>query len=72
MHTLQFDAQTEQAISQLAAQAGKNADDFIKDVVLEFLEDQEDIRDAEAVLSALKNGTETTTAWETVKAAHGL
>jgi len=72
MHTLQFDTHTEQALNQLATLAGKNADDFIKDVVLEFLENQEDIRDAELVLAGLADGSESTTPWETVKAAHGL
>jgi predicted DNA-binding protein len=72
MHTIQFDPQTEQALSQYAALAGKDIEQFIKDLVLEFLEDQEDISDAETVLTNLANGSETTVSLETVKAEYGL
>ena len=71
MHTLQFDAHTEQAISQLATLAGKDADQFITDLVIEFLEDQEDLQDAESVLNALAEGMESTVSWESVKAEYG-
>jgi len=72
MHTLQFDTHTEQAISQLATLAGKDVDQFITDLVLEFLENEDDVQDAESVLTALAVGSESTVSWESVKAEHGL
>ena len=72
MHTLQLDTHTEQAISQLATLAGKDADQFITDLVLEFLENEDDMQDAESVLTALAEGRESTVSWESVKAEHGL
>ena len=72
MHTLQFDTHTEQAISQLSTLAGKDADQFIKDLVVEFLENEDDMQDAESVLNALAEGRESTVSWESVKAENGL
>lgn len=51
MHTLQFDTHTEQALNQLATLAGKDADEFIKDVVLEFLAEESAIEQADAAYS---------------------
>jgi predicted DNA-binding protein len=67
MHTIQFDAQTERELNRLAGLAGKNADQFIKDVVQDFLEDQEDIADAKAAL--LEQGE---VSIERIKAEYGL
>ena len=38
----------------------------------EFLENEDDMQDAESVLTALAEGMESTVPWESVKAEHGL
>jgi predicted DNA-binding protein len=72
MHTIQFDAQSEQELTRLAILAGKDADQLIKDVVGEFLEEQEDSADAQAMLAKVERGEEKTVSWKAIKAEHGL
>lgn len=72
MHTLQFDRQTERALTRQAAITGKDVDQLIMDLVMAFLEEQEDIRDAGNTLARIASGDETATPWEAVKAEHGL
>ena len=42
MHTIELDAHTEQALSRLAAIAGREPDQIIKDVLSHYLEEQAD------------------------------
>lgn len=58
MHTIEFDAQTERALSRLAALAGKDADELIKEAVREYLDDLQDIADAEAIAQRIEHGDE--------------
>jgi len=72
MHTIELDAHTEQALSRLAAIAGKEPDQLIKDVLNHYLEEQEDIAEAQETLARIDSGKESTFPWEAVKAAYGL
>lgn len=60
MHSIQFDPQTEQALSRQAALAGKDADQLIRDVVSEFLAEQADMEEANAAYSRYLAGQEKT------------
>ena len=48
MHTIQFDAHTEAALTQRAAMAGKDSDQLIKGVLSEYLAEQADNEQADA------------------------
>jgi len=72
MHTIQFDADTEQRLNRLAALEGKDPDQLICEALAEYLQDLEDAREAEAVMDRIERGEETTIPWETIKAEHGL
>lgn len=72
MHTIQFDANTEQRLSRLAALEGKDPDQLICEALAEYLQDLEDAREAEAALERIERGDETTIPWEAIKAEHGL
>jgi len=72
MHTIQFDTNTEQELTRLAAQSGKDADQFIKDVICDFLDEQQDIDEAEVIIGRIARGEETTIPWEAIKAEHDL
>ena len=60
MHTLQFDTHTEKTINQLAALAGKDADEFIKDVIQDFLAEQAETQEADAAYARYLAGQEKT------------
>ncbi|MFZ4703221.1 MAG: hypothetical protein ACOYMG_24530 [Candidatus Methylumidiphilus sp.] len=60
MHTIQFDAHTEAALTQRAAMAGKDSDQLIKDVVSEYLAEQVDTEQADAAYSRYLAGQEGT------------
>ena len=72
MHTIQFDPQTEQALSQFAAVAGKDADQLIKDVVSDFLTEQAEIQEADAAYSRYLAGQEKTVALDELERRLGL
>jgi predicted DNA-binding protein len=72
MHTIELDANTEQALSRLAAIAGKDPDQLIKDVLSYYLEEQEDITEAQDTLARIDSGKESTFSWEAVKTEYGL
>ena len=60
MHTIELDAHTEAALTQLAAMAGKDSDQLIKEVVSEYLAEQADIEQANAAYSRYLAGQEGT------------
>ncbi|MEI7869352.1 MAG: hypothetical protein WCI11_15800 [Candidatus Methylumidiphilus sp.] len=66
MHTIQFDAHNEAALTQLAAMAGKDSDQLIKDVVSEYLAEQADKNQADAAknLSAITGLWMVNSAWD--------
>jgi RHH-type transcriptional regulator, rel operon repressor / antitoxin RelB len=72
MHTVQFDVETEQRLSALAAKGGKQPDALIKEAVLDYLEDLEDYYAAEAVSERIKAGEESTLPLEEVMRDLGL
>ncbi|CAL1241921.1 type II toxin-antitoxin system RelB family antitoxin [Candidatus Methylocalor cossyra] len=57
-HTIEFDPNIERELTRLAALAGKDTEQFIKDAVLEYLHDLKDIADAEAILQRIERGDE--------------
>ena len=72
MHTIELDPHSEQSLSRLAAIAGKEPDQLIKDVLSSYLEEQEDIAEAQETLARIDGGKEGTVSWEAVKAEYGL
>jgi predicted DNA-binding protein len=53
---VQFDVETEQRLSALAAKGGKQPDALIKEAVLDYLEDLKDYYAAEAASERIKAG----------------
>jgi RHH-type transcriptional regulator, rel operon repressor / antitoxin RelB len=72
MHTVQFDVETEQRLSALAAKGGKQPDALIKEAVLDYLEDLEDYYAAEAASERINAGEESTLPLEEVMRGLGL
>ena len=72
MHTIQFDAHTEATLTQLAAMAGKDSDQLIKDVVSEYLAEQADIEQANAAYSRYLAGQEGTVSLDDLEKRLGL
>jgi RHH-type rel operon transcriptional repressor/antitoxin RelB len=72
MHTVQFDVETEQRLSALAAKGGKQPDALIKEAVLDYLEDLEDYYAAEAASERIKAGEESPLPLEEVMRDLGL
>ena len=72
MHTIQFDAHTEAALSQLATMVGKDSDQLIKDVVSEYLAEQADIEQANVAYSRYLAGQEGTVSLDDLEKRLGL
>jgi len=60
MHTITFDAQTEQRLSELARHEGKQPDELIRELVEDYLEEQADAAAAEAAYQRYLAGEEKT------------
>lgn len=56
MHTIEFDPTTEQALKQLAARAGKDTDQLIREAVSDLLAEQDDIATADAAYARYQSG----------------
>lgn len=67
-----LDDRLEAELMQLAKETGKNPGDLLNQAVLAYLEDLEDIRDAEAVLERVRTGAEAVRSPEEVKRRLGL
>ena len=72
MHNIQFDPQTELALSRQAALAGKDADQLIRDLVSEFLAEQAVTEEADAAYSRYLAGQEKTVALDELEQRLGL
>jgi predicted DNA-binding protein len=72
MHTLQFDTHTEQTLNQLATRAGKETDEFIKDVISEYLEEQGGVIEADAAYTRYLAGEEKTVSLDELERRLGL
>jgi predicted transcriptional regulator len=49
--TLRIDSETDDELTELARQSGRDKVSLARDALVEWLENQEDIRDAEAVIA---------------------
>jgi len=72
MHTIELDAHTEQALSRLAAIAGKEPDQIIKDVLSNYLEEQADTEAADAAYSRYLAGQEKALSLDELERSLGL
>jgi RHH-type rel operon transcriptional repressor/antitoxin RelB len=72
MHTIEFDARTEHALNRLARQAGKNAEQLIREAVSEFLSEQDDIEAANAAYTRYLAGQEKTVPLDELERRLGL
>ena len=67
-----LDDRLEAELLRLAQEAGKDPGDLLNQAVLAYLEDLEDVRDAEAVLDRVRAGEEEVHSPEEVKRRLGL
>jgi predicted DNA-binding protein len=68
--TIEVDEDTERRLSELSAGSGVTISQFVREVLDSYLENAEDIREAEAALrEAERDGF---IPWGEVKATHGL
>lgn len=68
--TIQLPAETEVRLERIARRTGRSKAELAREAVLEFIENQEDIRDSRtAIKEAKEKGT---TPWETLKVELGL
>lgn len=67
MLSLALDNSIEQEFSQLAQQSGKPIEQFLKDVLLEYLEDIHDAALGDAAMERLKKGESFTVPFSEVK-----
>ena len=72
MHTIQFDAHTEAALTQRAAMAGKDSDQLIKGVLSEYLAEQADNEQADATYSRYLAGQEKALSLDELERGLGL
>lgn len=72
MHTIEFDSNTERALIRLAAHAGKDTDQLIKQAVSEFLGEQEDIAAADAAYLRYQAGQEKSLSLDELERQLGL
>lgn len=71
-HTIEFDPGTEQALTRLAASAGKDADQLIREAVSDFLRDQDDADAGDAAYSRYLSGQEKTVSLDDLERRLGL
>lgn len=69
---LTLDDRLEAELLRLAQETGKDPGDLLNQAVLAYLEDLEDVRDAEAVLDRVRAGEEEVRSPEEVKRRLGL
>jgi predicted DNA-binding protein len=60
MHTITFDSDTEKRLADLAQHEGKRPDELIRELVQDYLEEQEDATAAEAAYQRYLAGEEKT------------
>jgi predicted DNA-binding protein len=68
---LVFDSQIEEQLEIEAKEHNETKEGFIKNLVLEYLEDKQDVANALKALKRIENGGKTYT-WEEVKERYGL
>lgn len=72
MLAIRLDGETEQRLNYLAAQTHRTKSFYVKQALLEYLDDLEDIYLAKKELEDIKSGNSGIVSWESVKAVAGL
>lgn len=72
MFAIRLDTETEKRLNFLAAQTHRTKSFYVKQALLEYLDDLEDIYLAEKELEDIKAGHSNIVSWEKVKAKAGL
>ena len=72
MLAIRLDAETEQRLNNLAAQTHRTKSFYVKQALLEYLDDLEDIYLAKKELEDIKAGRSDIVSWQDVKGTAGL
>jgi len=72
MLTIQLSTEWENLLQQFAKKAGKNSEDYAKEIVMEYLGDMEDLYYAQRELEAVKAGTSKTVSLQEVMKEYGM
>lgn len=72
MITIELPPEAEKQLEEAARETGKDAKAWAEEVILNYLEDLEDIRDAEAVLKDIAEGRQKTTSLEDLMKEYGM
>jgi RHH-type rel operon transcriptional repressor/antitoxin RelB len=72
MLAIRLDGDTEKRLNFLAAQTHRTKSFYVKQALLEYLDDLEDIYLAEKELEDIRAGRSSVVSWEDVKAKAGL
>jgi RHH-type rel operon transcriptional repressor/antitoxin RelB len=72
MLAIRLDTETEQRLNNLAKQTNRTKSFYVKQALLRYLDDMEDIYLAQKELEEIKAGRSDTISWEEVKAKAGL
>ena len=72
MLAIRLDGETEQRLNNLAAQTHRTKSFYVKQALLEYLDDLEDIYLAKKELEDIKSGHSGIVSWEDVKAKAGI
>jgi len=72
MLTIQLSDEWENLLQRFAKEAGKNSDDYAKEIVMEYLGDLEDLYYAQRELEAVKAGTSKTVLLQDVMKEYGM
>jgi predicted DNA-binding protein len=72
MITIELPPQAENELENAAKEAGKSKEEWTKELILNYLEDLEDLREAEATMKDIREGREKTASLEEVMKEYGL
>jgi RHH-type rel operon transcriptional repressor/antitoxin RelB len=72
MITIELPPQAESELENAAKEAGKSKEEWTRELILNYLEDLEDLREAEATMKDIREGREKTTPLEEVMKEYGL
>ncbi|MBP1151213.1 type II toxin-antitoxin system RelB family antitoxin [Methylocaldum gracile subsp. desertum] len=72
MITIELSPELENQLDTVAKEHGKSKEEWTREVILEYLQDLHDLKEAEQVMTDIKEGREKTTSLEEVMKEHGL
>jgi len=72
MLTIQLSSEWETLLQRFAKEAGKNSEDYAREIVMEYLADMEDAHIAEQRLRDIRSGKETTVSLQEVMKEYGM